>query len=184
MNDIQLIIFDLDGTLYDLNDVVTMNYRMQVGFYSSYTGMSSVETIKTFEQNDIYPVMGEKSKSATEFFIKSGIPASEWNDYREKHFDVKAICSDSAVNAQVIKEFGLNKTLILLSSNSINNIKKILMHINIPNTLFKEICCSDNCYGLNGFRKIDEIRLISKRYQVRQDKMLSIGDRYKTDVDP
>ena len=30
----KLIIFDLDGTLYDLNDVMSMSYQMQIDFFS------------------------------------------------------------------------------------------------------------------------------------------------------
>ena len=57
MNKIKLIIFDLDGTLYNLNDVVTMNYQMQLNFYSAYTSKSKKEVIEIFEKNNIFPVM-------------------------------------------------------------------------------------------------------------------------------
>jgi FMN phosphatase YigB (HAD superfamily) len=64
---IQLIILDLDGTLYDLHDVMDFNYKLQVDFYSDFYSVSAEETICIFENHGIFPVVSEQSKSATEF---------------------------------------------------------------------------------------------------------------------
>lgn len=184
MNKIKLIIFDLDGTLYNLNDVVTMNYQMQLNFYSAYTSKSKKEVIEIFEKNNIFPVMTEKSKFATEFFARMDISVDEWNDYRESLFDVTAICTKNAVGFELIEKFRYFSPLVLLSSNSLNNIHRILKYINISSDLFDEIVCSDNKYGDGIFKKIDEMKLIAERKCISTNAMLSIGDRYKTDIDP
>ena len=126
MNEIKLIVFDLDGTLYNLDDVVAMNYKMQLDFYASYSGKSKEEVILIFEENNIFPIMTEKSKSATEFFVRTGIPAREWNSYRENNFDVTGINKDTAANSKLIKQFSQLASLVLLSSNSKLNIEKVL----------------------------------------------------------
>ncbi len=184
MNNLNLIIFDLDGTLYYLEDVIGMNYQMQLDFYASYTGKSKVDSELTFEQNGIYPIVNEKSRSATEFFSKSGIPAKEWNSYRERHFDVMAIHADSAVKCDVVQSLSRICPLVILSSNSSGNIYQILNHINIPVLYFEEIICSDNQYGLGAFRKKEEMRLLTNRRNIPAESVLSIGDRYKTDIEP
>ena len=69
MDVIKLIIFDLDGTLYNLEDVALSNYKMQLNFYSFCTGKTNEEVVKVFEANDIYPIISRKSKSATDFFV-------------------------------------------------------------------------------------------------------------------
>jgi len=184
MNEIKLIIFDLDGTLYNLDDVVAMNYQMQLDFYTSYMGKSKFDAILTFEKNDIYPIMSKKSKSATEFFVQSGIPASEWNSYRESNFDVMAINTENSVKLDVIKRFQDFCPLVLLSSNSSNSINRILNHINICTSCFEDIICSNHKYSKDSFRKIKEMKLLADRYGISTDSILSIGDRYKTDIEP
>lgn len=184
MNDIKVIIFDLDGTLYNLNNVVSMNYRMQVDFYSAYTGSTNEETVSVFEKNNIYPVMNGESKSATEFFLRTGISSEEWNTYRDKHFRVNAINKDTAVDSKLMEQFYELGKLVLLSSNSLNNIYKILNHISISKRFFSEIVCSDNKQGEGSFNKKEEMKLIAKSFHVSPKEMISIGDRYKTDIEP
>ena len=128
--------------------------------------------------------MTEKSKSATEFFVRTGIPAREWNSYRENNFDVTGINKDTAANSKLIKQFSQLASLVLLSSNSKLNIEKVLKYIGIPSNLFLDIVCSDNQLGEGSFRKIDELTNIRKKYNLEYVNMLSIGDRYKTDVEP
>ena len=53
--EVKLIIFDLDGTLYNLNDVVAINYQMQLDFYMEYTKKDLNETVLKFEENNIFP---------------------------------------------------------------------------------------------------------------------------------
>ena len=184
MNEIKLIIFDLDGTLYNLDDVVSMNYEMQLNFYSSHTGQSKEQTIKIFEENNIYPVMTEKSKSATEFFVRSGILAKEWNDYREENFDVSVIDKHTVADGITIDGFSEIAPLVLLSSNSLSNIEKILDWIGIASSKFTDIICSDHKYSEGAFSKIEEMKLLSERFDVDPCHMFSIGDRYRTDIEP
>lgn len=185
MNNIGLIIFDLDGTFYDLNDVVSMNYQMQVDFYSLYAGLSVEETIHVFEKNNIYPKITEKSKSATEFFAKNGVLISRWNKYREDNFRVDSIRKEKAVSSEILDNYKqLGYPMVLLSSNSLNNIRKILSHLKVSESLFDEIICSDTKHGKEEFSKLEEMRLISERREIDPRSLFSIGDRKRTDVDP
>ena len=184
MNKIELIIFDLDGTLYNLSDVVEMNYYMQLDFYSKYMHMDKEEVEEIFEHNNIFKLKNDKSKSATEFFIKQGIPAVEWNKYREENFDVSAIKKVPEINDQLLNEFRKIAPLVLLSSNSLSNIKRILRHLQIDGSLFEEIVCSDNMKNDGEFKKIDEMKKISEERNINCENILSIGDRYKTDIEP
>lgn len=184
MREIKLIVFDLDGTLYNLDDVASMNYKMQVDFYTRFTGKTVDETVAVFEKNCLYPNICEKSKSATEFFLKNGIPAFEWNAYREEHFDITAIKEENAVSQEIMDEFKNIAPLVLLSSNSLRNIHRILKHIDLPFNLFDEIICSDCKHEIGTFLKKQEMKLIAERNNIYTNNMLSIGDRYKTDIEP
>ena len=180
----KLIIFDLDGTLYDLKDVHEANYVLQVQFLQHQLGMSDSEAVSMLEKNGVYLVINDHSKSATELFARLGLDMNVWIHYREANFDVTKIDKSKAVPNSTIKEFAELCPLVLLSSNSYENILKILDYIEIDSKLFKAIYCSDNTLLNEPFNKKRAIQIISHDFKVDYCNMLSIGDRYQTDVAP
>lgn len=184
MDNIELIIFDLDGTMYDLSDVVEMNYEIQKKFLAMYKKMSDEDIRDLFKKNDIFSYKTKNAKSATELFLKMGINRKEWNNYREAHFDVCKIRKEKAVDISIIKQYCQIAPLVLLSSNSYNNIVKVLKWLGITDKCFKEIICCDRCKNLNDFNKKSEIMEITQKYNIEYSKILSIGDRYNTDILP
>jgi len=180
----KLIILDLDGTLYNLEDVHGANYALQVQFLQHQLEMSDSEAISMLEENGVYPIITDHSKSATELFARLGLDMNEWIHYREANFDVTKIDKSKAVPNSTIKEFAEICPLVLLSSNSYENILKILDYIEIDSKLFKAIYCSDNTLLNEPFNKERAIQIISHDFKVDYCNMLSIGDRYQTDVAP
>lgn len=180
----KLIIFDLDGTLYDLKDVHSSNYVLQVEFLQRNMGITYAEAVHRLEQNGVYPVITNQSKSATEYFARLGLDMEQWKQYRESHYDASKIDKSKAVPNSTIKEFAEICPLVLLSSNSYENILKILDYIEIDSKLFKAIYCSDNTLLNEPFNKKRAIQIISHDFKVDYCNMLSIGDRYQTDVAP
>lgn len=180
----QLIIFDLDGTLYDLKAVHEANYTLQARFLQQQLGVSNSDAISILETNCIYPVISDHSKSATELFARLGLNMNEWRNYREANFDVTKIDKSTAVSNSTIKKFAELCPLVLLSSNSYKNIIKILDYLEIDNKLFRAIYCSDNNSLEESFNKKKAIQIIARGYAVQYCKVLSIGDRYQTDVLP
>lgn len=179
-----IIIFDMDGTLYDLNDVVQMSYDMQVKYLCKKKGMAENEVKAFLEKNHIYPVMKKDSKSATELFLSIGIDKNEWAEYRNNCFDINKISTKKAVKMEVIKRFSEEYEILLLSSNSFENLKKVLNHINIPISLFNEVICSDRFPYKEPFKKTRAIQYWKEKYKVAFETMISIGDRYATDIEP
>lgn len=182
--EVKLIIFDLDGTLYNLNDVVAINYQMQLDFYMEYTKKDLNETVLKFEENNIFPEKRKESRSATEYFTRLGLPIKKWNQYREDRFNAEYINKRHAVSQSTLELFVKIAPLILLSSNSHSNIHKILSHIDISESIFEEIVCSDNCHCGEPFMKINEMRAIAERKGIDLEQIFSIGDRYNTDIKP
>lgn len=184
MNAYKIIIFDLDGTLYDLNDVVSMNYDIQFKFLKQNTSLNNDEISNLFQSNNIYKEKRISSKSCTELFIRMGFDKNKWNKFREANFNVNHININNCVKEESIIDLKKQYSVILLSSNSINNINRILKHININSQLFNEIICSD-CNALkNNFNKKDAMEYIEHKYKCETCNMLSIGDRYETDIKP
>ena len=52
----KLIIFDLDGTLYNLKDVHGANYALQVQFLQQQLGMSNSEAVSMLEKMECIPL--------------------------------------------------------------------------------------------------------------------------------
>lgn len=179
-----LIIFDMDGTLYDLNDVLQMCYNMQVTFFSEKTGRSHTEVKLFFAENGIFPKIRKESKSATELFIRLGLSIDEWSKYRDEHFNVDAINIDKAVKDELLSKFAKESTLILLSSNSFSCISKVFSHIHCSLSHFSEIVCSDRYLGEGRFNKKNAMKLLTNQYSISYSNIVSIGDRFKTDIEP
>lgn len=180
----KLIIFDLDGTLYDLSDVHSANYVLQVEFLMQQMHISEQEAIDLQERNHIYPVITSESKSATEYFARLGLDMDQWKQYRECHYDASKIDKSKAISGDVIGCFAEICPLVLLSSNSHWNILKTLEYLKIESRFFKTIYCSDNTPINEPFNKKRAMQVIAMQYGVEYCEMLSIGDRYQTDVVP
>ena len=179
-----IIIFDLDGTLYDLNDVVQSNYDMQLNFLCEKKDMSRQEAVHFLANHHIYPIMKKDSLSATELFLQIGLSKEEWSAYRDIHFKVENIDIQKAVNESTLKEFSKIGILVLLSSNAYSVIDKILNHLSISPCIFDEIICSDRFPYNTSFKKKLAMVFLSSKYNVEYVDMYSMGDRYSTDILP
>lgn len=184
MESIKLIIFDMDGTLYDLKDVAQMSFDMQVSYLASKKGLAKDEAVLFLAKNHVYPLIKKDSKSATELFMKLGYTKEEWSRYREAAFDVEKICKDKAVDKNVIIKFSSIAKTVLLSSNAYAVIEKVLKHIDIPPSLFDVIICSDRFPYQEPFSKKRAMEFLSDKYCVKFNEMISFGDRFETDIKP
>lgn len=182
--DIAFIILDLDGTLYGIEDVIQTVYRNQVAFLSAKLGYTQTETEELFARNGVFPIISGASKSATELFAKMGLDIEEWSAYRNEHFDVKAIQREKAVDERILRQLIGSRDTVLLSSNSLLTIQSILAHLGISQDCFTEILCSDNFSDTKCFSKKTAIQHLSTKYHVPLYAMISIGDRFLTDIQP
>lgn len=180
----RLIIFDVDGTFYDLDDVVEVNYNMQVDFYARQKRLKDDEVRKIFAENRILPYKSEKAKSATEFFLQNGIDRKIWEVYRNSHSSPKSIRKQKAVPNNLLKKYANLTKLVLLSSNTEENIQNTLEWLKIDRTFFDAVFCASTELGTKLFSKAEMMKFILQKYGLMAWEVLSIGDRYDTDIAP
>lgn len=180
----KLVIFDLDGTLYNLDDVVPMYYSMEVDFIEKYYHFDRNQAEEFLNKNGVLPYRTENAKSATDLFINSGIPIDVWTKYREEFFDSSCIHPEYAAKEEDIVSFLDFSDIVLLSSNTYKNICNILSQININKDIFSMIVCSDQSLCKGRFSKEEAMMNLSLKYGVDYPDLYSVGDRYQTDIVP
>lgn len=183
-DDIDSIIFDIDGTLYDIDDVIKDVYNSQVSYYQQKTGLGKEEINKLFLENAILSYRSDKAKSATEFFGNKGFDLVEWGSYKNKHFSVASIEIEKAIKSEDINLIAERHILFAVTSNTLVNAKKVLDKIHIDESLFTEIITGDSIRDLKPFSKKKVFDYLIKKYSLENERVLSVGDRYDTDIKP
>ncbi len=184
MNAVKAIILDLDGTFYDIHNALRETFDVQKKFLMGKTGMSEADAVTFLNGHHIYQEPKDDSMSATELFMSLGFDREEWRLYRERNFNVSQINNNEAVKESEIKKISDKYLLFLLSSSTFEMIKKTLCWLGIRRGLFEAIICSDGFMNAIPFNKKEAFRYISEKYGFMFSEMLSIGDRYQTDIKP
>ena len=178
----RLIVFDMDGTLYDLSDVMAVVYETQVSFLRERMGWSEVKAIQFLGENDVERHVTKNSKSATELFMRLGFGRKEWTEYRQKHFPVEKIDPAKAASPILIRRFAKLGDIVLLTSNTFRVCGSILARIGMAENPFMKTVCSDTTGEETPFDKCREMeKLMASNSYV---DIISIGDRYQTDIVP
>ena len=176
MNIFSVIVFDFDGTLYDSSGVQELSFRLEHDFLHEHEGMSLDEAHNFLLTNGILT----EARSATECFLRNGIDPQKWAEYRTKYFDVSCVDPATAVKNEVIAGFRRFGRLILLSSNTLEVMQKIMNYTGLSADIFDEVICSNRNVLGTRFSKSEVFRSIMPA----NNKLLSIGDRYYSDIEP
>ena len=179
MNDIDLIIFDMDGTIYDMTDLVETGFYLGVDYLVEYQKYKKEDAIKLLNDNHIFPYISKNAKSTTQLFCSLGFDILEWNDYRSKRFPYTLINKDNATNNEVLSSFKKICKIVLLTNNTKENIDNVLNHININHNTFDKIYINSN--EKKDLNKKSLMLNIIKENNVETSRVLSIGDRYNVD---
>lgn len=179
MSNFDLIIFDMDGTLYNMEDLIEPSFHIAIDYLINYQNYDKENAIKLLNNNDIYPYVYEKAKSTTQLFASMGFSIPEWNDFRSIAFPFEKINKNNAATNDLLISFSKLCTIVLLTNNSQKNVDNVLKHLDIKKETFDNIFLNDAnrvCFN----KKVIMSNIINK-YNVKPEKVLSIGDRYNID---
>ena len=181
---VDCIFMDLDGTLYDLDDVIRSVYQMQVDFLKANTDMTELQIIQWFEENRVYPYKTAEARSATALFAEAGIDKQLWSRYKDEYLDVSDLRPVPEVNEALLQKLSQIAPVCLVSSNTMANIDKILGKLGLSRSLFSAVVSSDSVSCEGGFCKDAVFARIAEDLGVPMMDTVSIGDRFATDIEP
>lgn len=179
MSAFDLIIFDMDGTLYDIRDLSEAGFYLGVDFLVEKHNYDKEEAIKLLNNNSIFSYFSKKAKSTTQLFASMGFDIEEWNDFRSIRFPYKLINKNNAINEEVLSSFSQICKIVLLTNNTNENVDNVLNHIGISKNTFYKIYL--NCSNKKELSKRNLMLEAINDNNVEPSKVLSIGDRYNVD---
>ncbi len=172
----------MDGTLYDMHDLIEDGFRTAVRYMMKYYEFERDEAEKILNDNHIYPYVAPDARSTTQFFMSRFVDVFHWDSYRSRHFGYKLIVKEKAVRPEMLQRLSEVAPLVLLTNNTSVNVGHVLKQIGIPEETFAEILCNEKENKSPSKKPLMEGLL--KKYEVLPEEALSIGDRYDVDALP
>lgn len=179
----KLYIFDLDGTFYDIGDLIAFNFLQQAEFLSEKLNISLSKAKEKLYENHIYDEVKEDAKSCSEYFQSIGLDMDDWNKIRTKDFPIELIHKDHSLNADILSKYKELGVITLVSNNTLENVNKILSYLGINPSMFSKII-SKETQGVNSKNKQNAYYNLMKEFNVENKDVIAIGDRYNIDVLP
>lgn len=183
--DIQVIVFDIDGTLYPLQGIAELNFYNATNFLSDKLKITTCEASEMLKANGILPYASKKNNSITQYILSLGFSSMCWNNYRLAHYPIEHIDVENSVNIEILYQLKKYYKLIALSSNMYAISCKILDKIGIDKNVFNNIFCLDKTpLQASTFSKKEVLSYISITMNIPYSSILSIGDRFSSDIEP
>lgn len=178
----KLFIFDLDGTFYNIGDLIAFNFQQQAIFLSEKKKISLEKAKEELEEHHIYSEVKEDAKSCSEYFQSIGLDMDEWNRIRTKDFPIELIQKNHSVNQEILNKYKEKGILCLVSNNTLKNVDNILSYLKIDMNSFSCIVSKES-QG-NSKNKMNAYQNLMKQFDIPAQESIAIGDRYNIDVLP
>lgn len=172
----------MDGTLYDLKDLVEHGFNVTIEYLTTYKGMSKEQATKFLNDNSIYPYIIKDAKSTTHLFMSLGYDIKHWDEYRSNLQDTSLIKKENAIQKETLEELKKLAPCVLLTNNTPQNVHATLNRIGLKEEDFSSIYTNDQDH--KNLSKTNAMAKIIKTYNAKAEDTLSIGDRYLVDVKP
>ncbi|MBQ1787312.1 MAG: HAD family hydrolase [Erysipelotrichaceae bacterium] len=182
MKETKLIIFDMDGTVYDMGDMAENLYDISVAYLMDRFHYSFEDAIIFLKENQIFPYPLSGSNSSTQLFVQMGADLHHWNEYRSARYDFDRIRKENAIREEDLLFFKEIAPIVLLTNNTTRNTERVLDHIGIDLTLFDKVQCNDDPRAT--VSKASAMKRLIEEYHIQPEEALSIGDRYQIDARP
>ncbi|MCM8780821.1 MAG: HAD family hydrolase, partial [Candidatus Omnitrophica bacterium] len=175
--DTTLIIFDLDGTLYNEPNLSRAYEDARWNFISEKLGINPKEAEIRFENIR----KSNPSLTAGEVLQQMRLNLQEWDDYKDSYINPEIYLRPDLRLQKVLAYLSARYTLVIFTHNSLSQTQKILERLGIIN-YFRRIFTS----AILGFRKPnpESFKAIARIMDTSPNLCISIGDREEIDIIP
>lgn len=178
----ETLIFDLDGTLYPRIIYLSEYYNFALKASKELLGLSDDEAKVFLESGNIFQNPIGEPGSVSSLLVRRGISLRNWNDYRNKYFDISIHVSLDIELVGTLQTLSKLYKLALITNNTSKITRQILNKLGLLETIFSVILTSDDNIALKP--DIQSFAYVLKRLGTQPKSMLSIGDRYNVDIAP
>ncbi len=179
---IKVILFDLDGTLYNSSEVRTKFAE------AAYHALAKLKKISVDEAKTLIEDTREKLKEKHGFpvpytltLIRFGMPVETWHKENIAYFDPRDFLSADGKLRKLLQDMKKRYRLAILTNNNEVQANRILQALKVQD-LF------DRVFTYNSFRTMKPnpktFREAARAMDVSPNECLVVGDRYSVDLIP
>lgn len=183
MQNIKIIVFDFDETLY--------SHPKALDFYIKFIkdAIINLSNNSTEEAMDIirrygFDQRGEKRVSFGKVCEEFGIKKEAWEAYKTTHFFEVDYATADTVDNELLRALAQKYSLFLLSNELIEHLEYKAKKLNIDLSVFEKILAPSKQKNSLSIIKKEEYKKIIHEYDISPSEILAIGDRYQVDIAP
>jgi len=182
-NKIKLIILDLDGTLYPRDLYFNKYYDFTVKSLNRLFNFSSDDAIRILNNFGISADHSKDQESISALIISLGMSIKDWNDYRDKNFNIESLVNPNKELVSYLKYLKRFYKIVIFTNNTKITSEKILNRIGIFNESIIDFLLTSD-YGLELKPHKEGFEFIKVKFGLLFSEIVSIGDRESIDIKP
>lgn len=179
LNEIKILIFDFDGTLYTLHSYSKQYYNYCLKAVKDMGGdIDKFSKLAPFEET----YDKTKGGSLSDAIEKLGISRKKWNEYRNKNIFQVDFKDAEVIPSDVLKKLSEKYKLYLVSNKTKEPLRHFTDLLDIDLTPFSEVYSREDLPDKYG--KEYSYKKIAVLNNVDYSNILVIGDIYYLDIEP
>ena len=179
---IRALIFDMDGTLYESNELERQYAEVVDGYVAKQFGVSLEEARKLFnaKRAELAEQLGDKT-TTTGTMVSLGFELEKWTAWRDARVRPEGVLSRDERLRAFLEELRKRYILVVVTNNSIEMARRTLAAIGIED-LFERVFTLQDI----GLIKPDPAiyRRAADVIGVPPEQCMSVGDRPAIDLEP
>lgn len=178
-NDIKVIAFDFDGTLYSGTNPNFWKEFCDNWFKNYFKDLPNDEFNKIYEA---FTKKGKSDEALIETLIERNIDVNVWLDYRKANPCKKDYENATIVSNALLNNLAKKYRLYIISNSIIQDIERHSKNMNIDLSVFKNIVINE--YKNKVTSKEYLIEEVIKQKNIKPSELLMVGDSLNSDIKP
>ena len=176
-NNIKVIIFDFDNTLYSGVDWTTT--------WSEYCKQGLRQVMKDYTDDEFEECLKKNemdvfsNRKVVNFILKNNLNMKEWLKYRTETLCELDLSKAISISNEELKKFKKDYKLYIVSNSVMSNILSVAKYFDIDLSLFEEVLTNDYTHGVD---KRFYYEQIIKKEKISPAELLVLGDDKFTDL--